>query len=355
MPTLLAVGSYADAAARGIHLLRLDPDAPALTPVGGIAGIANPSFLAVRGDGRVLAAVSETWGAADGMVVTYAVDGERLVELGRIACGGRGPCHASFDAAGRTLAVANYGDGSAALIALRADGAPERLAARARHAGRGADAKRQEGPHAHWAGFSPDGRRVHVVDLGIDRVRAYGLAPAIGSGPAPDWQGEDAIVSTPGAGPRHLAWHPRGDIAYVVNELACTLTAYAYDAESGAFTERATVKTMPRPVGPDDTTAAIVIAPDGRSVYVSNRGHDSVAVFRLAADGTPQAPSHVPCDGRTPRDLALDPSGTCLLVANQGSDAVSILHRDPATGDLRPSGVRTAIPKPTCVIALAPR
>jgi 6-phosphogluconolactonase len=198
--------------------------------------------------------------------------------------------------------------------------------------------------------FGPEGKRVYAADLGIDQVRMYDYDPGKGaltpSAPA-------SVPSAPGAGPRHLSFHPSGRFAYVVNELGNTVSAYERDAATGALERRADTTTLPDGFQGDSFTAEIRVHPSGRFLYASNRGHDSIAVFSLDDPGSPRKVGHVATGGKTPRNFALDPSGRYLLAANQESNNVVVFRVHPETGLPEATGEQAACPKPVCVLFVA--
>jgi 6-phosphogluconolactonase len=346
-------GTYTSgtSASKGIYAARLDLASGALTDVALAAESRNPSYLAVHPNGRFLYAVNEEMkldGAPTGGVEAFAIGpGRALARLNQVASGGGAPCHLTLDGAGKTVVVANYMGGNVASFPVRPDGGLGPRAGFVQHEGRGPNARRQEAPHAHAALMDPGGRRVFVADLGIDQLRIYGLDPA------------GALVANvppsaplpPGSGPRHLAFHPSGRFAYVNNELDATVTALAHDAGTGALTTLETRSTLPDGFAGPKSTAHALVTPDGRHLYVSNRGHDSLAVFAIdAASGRLAPRGHVPTGGRTPRDFGIDPSGAFLLAANQDSDTVVVFRIDGATGALAPVGAPVAVPRPVCVV-----
>jgi 6-phosphogluconolactonase len=215
------------------------------------------------------------------------------------------------------------------------------------HTGHGGDPLRQEGPHAHWIGADPANRFVLVADLGLDAILRYRFDATHGTlgqteGPA--------CRLPPGSGPRHLAFHPDGRHAYVINELDSTVVTCAYDSSSGALWPRQRVSTLPADVTVANTTAAVRVAPSGRFVYGSNRGHDSIVVF--ASDPTTghlTSVEHVAIGGQEPRDFTIDPTGTWLLVAQHHSDRLASFRVDATSGRLRATGQGAAIAAPVCL------
>lgn len=299
--TQLIAGGYAGAGARGLYQLDLGPDhLTVLEPVAALVNISGG--VPVPGTGHWFL-VDERAGE---IVLADADAGWRT--LARVRSGGHGPCHLAIDKAGRRLAVANYDSGHVALFSLDADGLPTAAPSAWRADGHGPDTKRQEGPHAHWVGFAPDGR-LHAVDLGADRV--FVLAEDVGLRPT--------YVATPGTGPRQLAFHPRRSVAYLLSELASALTVLDIDPD-GRMSVRQTLSTLPAFV-PDNLGGAIAIDACGGRLFVSNRGHDSVATYDLDEEGSPTLLGHVPSGGRSPRFLLVHDGR--LLVAHEQEGGVT--------------------------------
>jgi 6-phosphogluconolactonase len=320
---LLLAGGYAAPDQEGIHAFRFDEERGALTRVGGASGLAKPSFLVVNAAGDRIYAVSEMAGFSDGTrgavcALRFSRDPFEAELLGAQPSGGDHPCHLALDPTGRWLVVSNYSSGCIGVLPIREDGSLGELADHIQHQGSGPMPDRQDGPHAHSATFSPDGRFVIVADLGIDQLIVYALDGATGRLAAHSY-----VETRPGSGPRHVAFHPNGERLYVANELDSTVDVYAYDA-GGALFEMQTHSTLPA----DDLhkqVADIHIDSAGKRLYVSNRGHDSIAVFDVQADGSLARLAIVPCGGSWPRNFALAPGGKHILVANQHSDELSVL------------------------------
>lgn len=300
-------GSYRTAGAAGLHLLRRADGQ--LRIEGVVASIDNVSAGVRHGDRWYL--VDEMAGE---VVLVDGAAGWR--EVARFGSGGDAPCHLALDAAANMLAVVNYADGTTALFRLDGRGMPTRDPDRYRHDGHGPDSERQAGPHAHWVGFANDAA-LYVADLGSDRVLAF--SPDDGRlGPA-----RTVFVAPPGSGPRQIAFHPDRPILYLLSELASTLTVFAR-RDDGMLLATQCVSTLPAPV--DSLGGAIVI--DRDRLYVTNRGHDSVATFAIRPDGTVRLIGHRASGGVSPRFLAID--GDCLLVAHEQSGGVTLLPRDGA-------------------------
>lgn len=353
------VGTYTDGGSRGIYRFEMNTASGAGTdPV--LAGESeNPSFLALHPGGRVLYAVNElkTFGdAATGAVSAFAIDDAtgNLTRLNQQASGGADPCHLVVDRGGGNVLVANYSGGSVAVLPLGLDGRLQPASVVLRHVGTGPNRARQEGPHAHAIVLDPAERFALAADLGADRIFVYRFGAGASS---LEPNGPEGVALEPGSGPRHLAWHPSGTFLYAVNELRSTVTAFHYDAGRGALESFQTITTLPAGYSGRNLAAEIAVSPDGSFLYASNRGDDSLAVFRIdAASGVLTPAGRVPTGGRTPRHFAIDPSGRWLLAANQDSDSVIVFHLDPATGRPEPAGRPLTVPKPVCVLFVkAPR
>ena len=348
-PSLVYVGTnVGTAGANTIFLYHLAPATGVLTRLSAQAGGANPTYLTMDAAHRRLYAVSETStfrGAPGGGVSAFAVDQRTggLTLLNQQPSGGASPCYISLDHDGRAVLVANYLGGNVALLPVAADGLLAAPTATDQHAGSGPHPN-QAGPHAHCIVPDPANAFAFAVDLGTDQVLGYRLDAALGRLtplPAP------AFVARPGAGPRHLTFHPNGRLAYLINELNSTVTALAYDAATGHFSELQTLSALPAGYAGANSCADIHVARDGRFLYASNRGHNSIAVFAIdTTTGTLTPVQDVDTQGQTPRNFALDPSGRLLLVANQNSNSVVTFRVDTQTGRLTPTGQTVEVPSP---------
>jgi len=342
-------GTFTNETSQGIYVSRLDTASGKLTTPELAATIPSPNFLAAAPNGRFLYAVIRGEGPI-GRVGVFALDGRtgKLSLLDQHSSGGTGPCHVSVDATGQTVLVANYGGGSVKSFHADTNG---RLsdATFIQHAGRSVNEKRQSGPHAHCFTPSPTGRFALACDLGLDQVLIYQVNPSNATLAA----NEPAFASVPpGSGARHLVFSADAKTAYVVNEMACTVSVFAWDEKQGKLDLQQTISLLPAGVEviPLFTAAEIVIRPDGRFVYVTLRGHDSVSV--LAVDqksGQLTLAENVPCGGKVPRGMDIDPTGRWLVVANQKSENVTVFAVDVTTGRLAPTGQSLAIGSPVDV------
>ena len=354
---LIYVGTYTDAGrSDGIYLIRMDRPSGQLRRVGSIAAGANPSFLAIHPNGRVLYAVNELEkynGRATGAVSSFAIarDTGALTQLNEQPSEGGAPCYVSVDRSGRLVLVANYVGGSVAVLPIQADGALAPSAYVDQHKGKGPNAKRQEAPHAHSILPDPSNRFVLAADLGADRVFVYRLD--LDGKSLHHVEGGDAVMR-PGAGPRHIAFHPTLPLVFVANELDSTVATLRFDAERGALSPVEIHSTVPAGWRGTNYPADIHVASTGRTLYVSNRGHNSIAVFSVAeSTGALALDQVVSTEGDWPRNFSMDPTGRWLLVANQRSDSVVVFGRDPENGRLTPTRQRIAIPSPVCLRFLA--
>jgi 6-phosphogluconolactonase len=345
------IGTYTtNGSSEGIYILRMQTASGALRLDGLAARSTNPSFLALHPNGRVLYAVneiSEFAGQTSGAASAFAIDrgSAGLTPLNQVTSSGESPCYVSVDRTGRFALVANYNGGSVARIPLSGDGRLDGPGAVVRHEGHGPNPERQTKPHVHCAVPDPGNRYALVVDLGIDAVRVYRLDHRAGTMAvvAP------GAVMRPGAGPRHLAFHPNGRFVYVVNELDSTLAAFRYDAERGMLEEIHTIANSPGGTA-KNFPADVHVAPSGRVLYSSNRGDDSIAVFAIdVSNGRLTPVQQVSSGGSWPRNFSLDPTGRFLLVANQRSNSIVGFRVDESTGRLTPNGQTVEVASPVCV------
>lgn len=341
------VGAYTrtqNGRAEGIHVFRFDQDTGDLTPVQ-MSPIADPSYLALDSDQRFLYAVNEQ---TEGNVSAFERDQEsgELRLLNRQSSHGADPCHLSIDPSGKYVLVANYSSGTIVALPVAADGSLEPASSVVQHEGSSIVAERQAGPHAHMIAPTPDGQSILVTDLGTDEVVIYRLDTEEGR-----LLREGAFLVEPGSGPRHFTFSPNGRNLYVLNELSSTLSVFEYDAEKLAFPQLQSVSTLPDYYSGDNSCAHVTMSPDGRFVYGSNRGHDTIAIWSVEeTSGEVARVDIVPTGGEEPRNFAIDPSGRWLLVANQKSDTIVTFRRDRKSGKLRETGIVISSPTPVCVV-----
>lgn len=353
---LVYIGTYNVRNSKGVYAFRLDAASGRLTSLGLVAETTNASFLAAHSGHRFLYAVNEVsnyQGQTSGAVSAFAIGPKsgKLTLLNQVSSRGADPCYVSLDRTEKYVLVANYTGGSVAVFPILEDGRLGEASAFVQHTGSGVNHERQEGPHAHSINPSPDNRFAIAADLGLDQLLVYRFDSSHGTltpnNPA------FARVNA-GAGPRHLAFHPNGRLAYVINEIQSSVTAFSYEASAGVLHELQTISTLPKSFVGTNDDAELQVHSSGRFLYASNRGHDSIAVFSIdTAKGTLTPSADVPTQGKTPRNFAIDPTGSYLLAANQDSDNVVVFRINPATGGLAPTGQVLQVPSPVRVVFVA--
>lgn len=341
-PRALYVGTYtsAEGGGRGIGIASYDAATGRVTGAGTVKDVADPSYLALHPDGRTLYAVNER---EDGAVTAVRLADRKV--LGSRSTGGAAPCHLSVHPGGRWLLSANYGTGSVAVHPVDGSGALGERTDLVTHSspepGPG-----QDGPHAHQIVTSPDGGHVLAVDLGADTVYTYRLDELKGT-----LTEVSRARARPGAGPRHLTFHPGGRYAYLANEVDNTVAVCAYDATSGRITIG-----DPQPTGTGSGTsypAQLLVTANGRYAFLANRGHNSLTRYAVEADGARlRLLGTVPGAGDFPRQIALSPDGGLLFAANQRSSTVSVFRVDDDSGELRLAGEPFASPVAVCALPL---
>jgi 6-phosphogluconolactonase len=339
------IGTYTRQKSKGIYVYRLDPKTGTLTSGALAAETSNPSFLAVHPSLKYLYAANEN---NSGTVTAFAIDSAtgQLKLLNSVSSKGSGPCHVSVDKTGKWVFTANYNNGSAAAFPVKTDGSLGDAAWSVQDTGSSVNKQRQTGPHAHSANLSPDNKFMLLADLGLDQVLVFKLDAAQGTVTPND---PPFAKIAPGSGPRHLAFSTNGKFAYVISEMLCTVTAFRWDAAHGKLDEFQTISTLP--VGATGAnTAEIAAHPNGKFLYGSNRVHNSIALFDIAASGKLSMVGVFPSQGKTPRSFAIDPTGNFLFAAHQDSDNVVGFRIDPKTGRLTPTGDVQEVGAPVCVV-----
>jgi len=351
------VGTYTTganaSASRGIYSAVLNTSNGTISDLKVAAEVASPSFLAHHPTLDVIYAVVEAAefnGEPGGGIVAFSRDPstKEWTPLGDQAVGGKSPCHLALDPSGQVVITANYGDGSVSVFPVKADGSVGPRSQLIQHVKSGANASQQRAPHAHGITFSPDSRFVFVPDLGLDQIKIYQVDAA---GARLTHCEPDAADLPPGAGPRHFVFSPDGNHAYSINELDSTITAFGWDSSKGALKALASVSTLPPEWTGKNSTAEIAVHPSGQFVVGSNRGHNSLAVFkRDPATGLLSPLSVVPCGGEKPRSFSFSRNGNWIVVANQTSNTLTTFAFDPTTGALTPSGHSVNVGMPVCVL-----
>ncbi|HST11002.1 MAG TPA: lactonase family protein [Terriglobales bacterium] len=358
---LLFVGTYTEKQSKGIYAYRFDAASSEVTPLGLAAETVNPSFLAIDPSHRFLYAVDEIQKYKDansGAVSAFAIDDQKgdrqtgkLRLLNEVASRGADPCYIAFDKTGKYALVANYTGGSVAVFPVQADGRIGESSAFVQHTGSSVNRERQEGPHAHWIETTPDNRFAIAVDLGLDELRIYRFDARNGTLTPnnPPYAKLD-----PGAGPRHLTFHPNGKFAYVINEIQSSIATFAYDAKHGRLRTLKTVSTLPKDFSGSNDTAEIKVHPSGKFLFASNRGHDSIAVFSIdSKTGALTLEDHFPTQGKTPRNFEIDPTGKFLFVANQNTNNIAVFQINPDNGRLTATKQTIEVPAPVCLKFMA--
>lgn len=349
------IGTYTSGGSesKGIYMSRFDAAAGTLTKPELVAETEEPSFLTLGRNGKYLYAVNETLNYEDkdsGFVSAFAVDHltGSLKFLNRQPSHGAAPCYISIAEKSGLIFVANYMSGNVAVFPVTADGSLAPASDVKQHEGRGPNTERQRSPHAHCVVPYEKKDLLFVTDLGTDRVMVYSVDARSGK-LTPTAESYSAV---PGAGPRHFKVHPDQRFAFVNNELDMTVTSLGLDERSGKLREIHSVSTLPEGrKDPGDSTADMHVSADGRSLYVSNRGHDSIASFSIDKRSGRLTPLEiVKTGGKTPRNFAIDPTGKFLLAANQNSDSITVFRIDAETGKLTPTGPGISAPRPVCLI-----
>ncbi|HTF26411.1 MAG TPA: lactonase family protein [Candidatus Limnocylindria bacterium] len=349
---LVFVGTYTTKTeSKGIYAYEFDADTGRLTPKGLAAETPDPSWVAVHPGGKYLYAANEAGKASTVSAFAVDVKSGKLTLLNQMPSLGEDPCYLSFDKTGKYVLVANYSSGTIAVFPILAEGRLGEHTAMVKDAGAtGPNKKHQEGPHAHWIETSPDNRFVLVADLGLDEVLVYKLDATSGT-LTPN---EPAFARLKaGSGPRHAVFYPNGKFVFAVSELSSTATSFAYDVKKGTLKETGTASTLPPGFSGRNDVAETAVHPNGKFLYVSNRGNDSIAILSIHPGNRTLAPAGgIPTGGKEPRHFAIDPSGKYLLAENQFSNNIVVFKIDPATGGLTPTGQVVEVPSPVDIAFL---
>ena len=358
---LLFIGTYTQplphvptAHAKGIDSYSFDPATGKIEYLSTIGGIENPTYTAVDGKGQHLYAVSELEGGQKNWCNAYSINREsgELTFINQQETLGQASCFVTVDHSGEYVLVANYTSGkTAVMLPIRADGGLEAVSEALEHVGSSVNQERQTSPHGHCALPDLTNTYVFVADLGIDQLVRYKLDTTNGKLiPA----AEGNIKLKAGSGPRHFVFHPNGKFVYVVSELTGTVTVFSYDANTGANQELQTISTLPEGFDGQKWAAAIHMTPDGRFIYASNRGHDSIAMYAVDEQtGQLTTLGYQSTGGKVPRDFNIDPTGQWLLAANQATDTVVTFKINQTTGVLEETGIVAEVATPVCLTFLA--
>lgn len=343
------VGTYTRLGSLGIYTCQMDPATGALEQIAVTGEITDPSFLAIDPSGQHLYAVAETADVrGEGGAYAYSINPDgSLTFLNKQSTGGPGPCHLAVDATDSYLIVANYAGGSVCTFPIGPDGHLQARSHFIQHKGSSINPDRQTKAHAHSINIDPSNSRAYVCDLGMDRVLVYRIDR---ERQRLDLDDALTVQTEPGHGPRHFDFHPSGDHCYALNEIGSTVAVYDYDGQSGRLTGKQLISTLPDGWEGTNGTADVHVSADGRFLYASNRGHDSIAIFAIDP-ATSQLTSigHESTRGKTPRNFALSPDGRFLLAANQDSANIVAFAVDAETGRLVFTGDEIEIPAPVCI------
>ena len=347
---LVCFGSYSTPDKESVHLFQLNLQDGSLKKLNAVDGLSNPSFLKIHPNGKYLYTVNEVStfdGKKSGGVTAFALDvnGGKLNKINQQPSGDTGPCHLTVDATGKYVLVAHYGGGSTSVLPIKIDGSVGAVVSQIKHKGSSVHS-RQKAPHAHAVHVGPNNKFAFAPDLGIDKVLVFSFDEKTGAIAETKF---DGAKLEPGSGPRHFGFHPDGKFAYVINEIKQTVTAFRYNAKRGRLRTLQTLSTVPHPVD-GNSTAEVLVHPTGQFLYGSNRGHNSIAMFRInKKNGKLTALGHESTRGSTPRNFGIDPTGQFLLAANQQSDNVAVFRINQETGKLKFTGNEIKLSKPVCV------
>lgn len=347
---LVLISAFASGDQGGIHAFRFDGKSGTLKPVHRTGEIENPFFMAISPDQKFLYSIyAPTFGGKDPeQIAAFQLDAKsgKLSPLNRQSSKGTASCFVEVDATGKSVLLANYSSGSVASYAVGKDGTLSEPVSFVQHEGASVNEARQKEPHAHCFVISPNNKFAYAADLGIDQIVCYAFDPATAR-LTPNTQ---AFVRTPpGSGPRHLTFHPNGKYMYVINELLNTVTLFDFNAENGVLIERQTISTLPADFAGVSHTADLKITPNGKYLYGTNRGHDSLAAYSIADDGSLTLIEIVPSLGKGPQNLAITRDGASLICANMAGHNVSVFQINANSGMLTSAGTPIEMPGPSCI------
>lgn len=352
---LLYVGTYTGPNSKGIYAYRFDASTGTGTPLGVVGATPNPSFVAISPNRQFLYAANEInnyKGQKSGSVTAFRIDAStgKLTELNSVSSHGTGPCYVTVDHTGKNVLVANYNGGTVAVLPVAPDGSLKEASSFIQHTGSSVNKSRQAGPHAHTIVLSPDNKYAVAADLGTDKLIVYSFDAAKGT-----LEPHSTASVEPGSGPRHIAFQPGGKHAYSINEMKSTIMAFDWDGKTGTLTQKQTISTLPAEFHGETSTAEIEVGPNGKFLFGSNRGHNSVAVYAIAGDGKLKLVEIADAHVKIPRSFTIDPSGRYLLAAGQDSNTIAVHKLDPKTGHLTFTGTTWDVGSPVCLVFLPPR
>ena len=348
---MVFISAFAGGDQGAIHSFDFDLSTGSLKPLHRTTTVQNPFFLALSPDKKFLYSIHALkFGSKEAEEIAafklLGTDG-KLELLNKQSARGSAACYLHVDHPGKTVVVANYSSGSVASLPVKEDGSLGEAASFFQHAGSSVNPARQKEPHAHCIVVSPDNKYAFAADLGLDQVLCYKLDSKQGKITAND----PPFARTPaGAGPRHLTFHPNGKKVYVINELLNSVTLFDYDSTKGSLREEQTISTLPSDFKGTSYCADLKITPDGKYLYGTNRGHDSIACYSIGADGKLTLVNIEPSLGKGPQNLAITSNGEWLLCANMPGKNVAIFRIDPKTGKIKPVGEPVSMPSPSCIM-----
>jgi 6-phosphogluconolactonase len=343
--TFVYFGSHRTGPGIGFSLAHFDTDTGVLTKPEFLLEAQAPAFFVIAPDNRHLYTCNS---GSPGGLSAYAIDPRtgRLTLINRVLTGGGDASYVTLDQTGRFALVANYQGGNIAAFALRPDGGIGDWTGFAQHTGSSVHPQRQTRPFAHSIIVDPTNRFALVADLGVDKLFVYRFDVRTGALTPND---PPFAKVAPGSGPRHVKFHPNGREVFLLNELACTVVAFDWDSAKGGLTERQVISTLPADFKGENTCAEIEVHPNGRFLYATNRGHDSLAVFAIdPASGQLAFVERVASRGKWPRNFAFDPTARWIVCTNHNSDNAVVFRVDATTGRLTPAGDPVAVPYPFC-------
>ena len=346
---IVYIGTYTSGKSQGIYFFEMEPRTGELEFIGTTKKVENPSYQTIDNKVEYLYTVMETErfnGEKGGAVAAFAIDKKiGLLEfINSQPTKGRAPCHISIN---ESIFAANYSEGTISVFPICRDGSISAASCVLEHKGSGPNKERQEKAHAHYVSLTPDEKFLCAVDLGIDKIMVYSFDSETGK-LYPSKHPE--VIIRPGSGPRHMVFHHSGKFVYLINELSSDIVAFEYSSGEGTFTELQYISALPSGYDGISYCSAIHISPDGQFLYGSNRGHDSLAIFKIDnSTGKLELISIIPTGGNFPRDFGIDPSGKFLFVANQNSDTIVTFRILPENGIIEPTDSIINVPAPVCV------
>ncbi|HWJ78917.1 MAG TPA: lactonase family protein [Niallia sp.] len=338
------IGTYTKKESKGIYSFVLDTEEKKISSVELAAELENPTYVTVSKDNKNLFAVGKQ--GELGGVASYSIDANTgsLQLLNTQLSEGPSPCHVSVDAEKKVVLTGNYHKGTAESFLVNSeDGSLQPNVSIIQHTGTGPNTARQEKPHMHFSGFTPNDQYAVSVDLGTDRVDTYKLTDG-------KLEEVSSLSVKPGSGPRHITFHPNGKFAYVMTELSNEVIVLSFDSETGSFQELQYISTLPIDFTENSQGSAIHLSSDGKFVYAGNRGHNTIAIFNVNEEtGQLTFIEHTSTEGNWPRDFVLDPTEQFIVASNEQSDTLTLFERDTVTGKLTLLQSEIPAPEPVCV------